>query len=429
MNYILKLIFFIVVLASAAYAPRVFASVEVGLAISPTGVITASDFFCDPQTGGGWEAWYIEGEANFGGTTGQNNNYSGCAGNSITSVGTNYGGIVVDGVYHLFLNVIDNVSYSTVTLSKATTTQYAIIRRSGGVWSSESEDLLTQTRIVSFIVPINSTIATGTNVVGFTGFISEEDFNDGPSYYTYSLQRISNGNTLGTMVVQTGAIDITSDGYFDYATTVSDMAGTYFQSASIAYSPWCLFGYCDPLGITSEEVVASGLFQAGTDPLNTYAETWLSNLETMFASSTVSVVTACNPLSGNFSISYCLTGLIYPGTDQVAGYLTQIRSQAPWGYGFRFYDIMNGTVSTSTVLMPKLTYTSASTSIFGIATFEFDPFQTLASSTNIIANAVSDQSEQKTVRQIFEPIVKMIVYLGLAFILIRKLFSIKREIE
>jgi len=148
----------------------------------------------------------------------------------------------------------------------------------------------------------------------------------------------------------------------------------------------------------------------------------------ILASTTASLANVCLPFTGGFNIGDCLTLLIYPGDEVVSQQFAILRNYPPWGYGFRLYDLFSGNATTSTTTMPVLSYTAGTSSMLyvGNGTYTFDPFGTLLESGSIV-NAVSDQVEPKTVWEILEPVIKLIVYLMLGFIILNDLLKLNKR--
>lgn len=131
-------------------------------------------------------------------------------------------------------------------------------------------------------------------------------------------------------------------------------------------------------------------------------------------------VSSCNLIAfSGFDIQDCFYNLIFPNNVVFETAVLKMKDvyfrAAPLGYATRFVEILT---ETSTTSMPTLTYTSSETSMFGSRTFSFDPFGTLASADSPI-NYVSDNDENpKTVWQIMESPIKILVYLTLIFMIV-----------
>jgi len=287
----------------------------------------------------------------------------------------------------------------------------------------------TNTRIIRFYPAEDSTAATGTQAVGFDGYLNIDDWNGEPAYFSYLLIDIEPFNQTGCLL---GAgdcpyvdveQDLTTFGGFNYSTTTNlDQIGEDRHTACIYYDPITIFGFSFNYHVVCDD--ASFTVATGTGFLNlsnTIYDEWASG----FASTTLNIANVCNILSSSFSMSNCLMGIIVPPASVIQDNLTILSQQAPWGYLFRLYDILNGSATTSTTTLPTIDYTWGTTSPFYGYDISFDPFGALASSTNILNEVNSDQVEQKSFREITEPVITLIVYLGLFFVVMNKLLKLK----
>lgn len=96
----------------------------------------------------------------------------------------------------------------------------------------------------------------------------------------------------------------------------------------------------------------------------------------------------------------------------------------PFGYVTRFAEIL---VSSSTVALPSINYEFGDTSFLSGYDLSFDPFSSVASSSNVLNVAVSDQDVPKSVWEIMEQIITILVYLTLAFMIIHDLTNIHKH--
>lgn len=175
-------------------------------------------------------------------------------------------------------------------------------------------------------------------------------------------------------------------------------------------------------------VASSTEFWVGSASSSPYYNAQVSlqdHLDQLFASTTYEIYDSCKIFtSGN--IVDCFLGLIYPGSDIIAEDFLLIKQVPPWGYAFRFYDILTGNATTSTSTLPSISYTFSTSSplYVGDGTLTFDPFDTLLDASSIV-NATSDQVVQKSLWTIMSPIIALIVYLMLGFIIIKDLTKIR----
>lgn len=142
------------------------------------------------------------------------------------------------------------------------------------------------------------------------------------------------------------------------------------------------------------------------------------DLGTILASTTARWKDACNPFqfSSTFNFGDCLTLTIWAGSDAFSENFTIIKQTPPWGYAFRFIDILSNN-ATSTPL-PAISYDFASSSpMSAVGTIHFDPFDLIAQSGTLINEMSSDRSDHLTVWQILMPFVRIFVYLVLAYLI------------
>ncbi len=144
----------------------------------------------------------------------------------------------------------------------------------------------------------------------------------------------------------------------------------------------------------------------------------------ILASTTAQLSTVCDIISGSFSLGDCLTLAILPDKSALGDDLLTIERLPPWGYAFRFIDILNLPVASSS--LPTISYNFSSTSpMAAVGTITFDPFGLIASSSSFLNSAVSDTSGQaENVWQIMNPIVTIIVYLALFYEIMFELLHI-----
>lgn len=279
-----------------------------------------------------------------------------------------------------------------------------------------------QTRIAEFFPSKGSEVnATTSLTVGFRGFLNIDDWNSEPANYSFIVNN-ANGGAHGNFGFAVNNVPLTTFGDFTYTTTTPVQTHDQLSfTACIQYNPITILGFsfayhsvCDDWGVTVDAhatSTATGFSQEFQDALSSTTDT---------------VTNLCNPFSADFSAGGCLGALIYPPGDILVGQFVALKSIPPWGYGFRFYDILSGNATTSTTTLPAISYTSASSSIFGITTFHFDPFSALTSTSSIV-NTKSDQAVPKTVWEIVSPLVHILVYFSLLFMVLHDLQVVRHN--
>ncbi len=111
----------------------------------------------------------------------------------------------------------------------------------------------------------------------------------------------------------------------------------------------------------------------------------ISGFQSNFASSTDAVADNCNVLSG-FSPLACFTGLFVPNSQQLGvlwlGFEDSFLRKAPWGYGYRVYEILVSDTSTTT--LPTASFTVPA-GLPGAGTFvDFDVWSATTDGINLI---------------------------------------------
>lgn len=135
------------------------------------------------------------------------------------------------------------------------------------------------------------------------------------------------------------------------------------------------------------------------------------------ATSTVTVVKeSCNPLGAKFDVALCISALITPDQGYldiaINGFKNTVARKIPFGYFTRAYDIFTGQVPgglptfSATIFMGpgNLDYDDLETD-----TITFDPNDMLSGGADLV-DSIHDPVHGKNARDIFEPIIEMVVY-------------------
>lgn len=291
-----------------------------------------------------------------------------------------------------------------------------------------SESPLDVTRIITTVPEHASTTATTTSKsVGFTANIASGDYvSDG--YFNFYIRRDGISQFAGPAMAGENGNIITKNpdavsGFNTFSTTTAlSVIGKH--TLHVEYrKPKTFIGI--PFGYEIITATTTSFTVGQLNPFEQFQEDTASDLSDLIASSTASVADSCTPLSGSFGVGACLYALIVPTGSQMSDNIIVLRAIPPWGYVFRTYDILAGNATTSTSTMPTISYTTGTTSFIGATTFDFDPFGTLLDAGSIV-NTPSDQEEQKTVWEIMEGVINLIVYLSLIFMIIRDLTGIAK---
>ncbi len=181
----------------------------------------------------------------------------------------------------------------------------------------------------------------------------------------------------------------------------------------VATTTHFIVGYPSPIDVAIQGVqIASAAL----------ASTTAHGIGAILASTTASLTNACNPFA-SFNMGDCLTLIVWPGNQAISDDFTIIKQTPPWGYVFRFIDILNAPVSSTS--LPMIDYTFATTSpMHVIGDIHFDPFGEIGASSELIGQMTSDRGDGATVWTILMPVVKIFVYLVLIFLIINDLTGI-----
>jgi len=129
----------------------------------------------------------------------------------------------------------------------------------------------------------------------------------------------------------------------------------------------------------------------------------------------------------NGGITPCLVSLVVPNSVTFSADMTRLRngflSVWPLGYITRFIEILT---TTSTSSLPVISYTTASSSMFGIIDIDLDPFGSLSSSDSPMLFE-SDGTNPKTIWEIMEYPTYVVVGLMLLFMIIHDLTGVSKH--
>ena len=179
------------------------------------------------------------------------------------------------------------------------------------------------------------------------------------------------------------------------------------------------------IGSLSPIDIAKTAVASATQAINVLTQ---QGIGAILASTTAQFGSACNPIGGAFSAGDCITLALWPGQQAVADDFTILKELPPWGYVFRFIDILNATTSTTT--LPTVSYTLATSSPLyqaGLTQIAFDPLGALVQSGQLVNEMKSDQATPMTLWQIVMPAVNIIVYLALIFMIIKDLTNVHKH--
>lgn len=212
----------------------------------------------------------------------------------------------------------------------------------------------------------------------------------------------------------------TTTGHFHFSDTATLTEGNYRIEACLERTYWGAIANPFANIIDGAFDCQSNQFIVGTSTFvghisqNIWGETneFFSGLT---ATSSEALASSCNPLSGNFEIRECLAYLFIPDASSLDEIMKEAREavllKMPWGYAVRFVDILT---SSSTSTLPSFTVNIRGGN--GEETPEnmalaFDMNDIITGGGDIV-DSISDPIYGKTFKDVFDPLVKLVVALG-----------------
>jgi hypothetical protein len=305
------------------------------------------------------------------------------------------------------------------------------------------------TRIVSF-TPSDGFVATtsaATTTVDFSlhAFISAADIGNFLTikiiYRNIDQNTLLNAPCSGLDPVGTCSVysfdlfrgQATTSGDFYISSTTVLARGNYRVEASLDTATKLgnvNLGAFTFLGATSKVqnhqfIVGSSTF-IGNLSQNTFREVD-SFFGTLPATSTSALAAQCNPLSAIFGIRECMAFLLIPDAGQLNDAMNNIRvgilQKMPFGYLTRIITLLG---SNGTTTLPVISYTFQSDSPLSGDTITFDTGSYMNQAAALVAEAKSNiAGDQKTVWEIFQPLIDLIIYLVLVYAMIHDVSGIK----
>jgi len=138
-----------------------------------------------------------------------------------------------------------------------------------------------------------------------------------------------------------------------------------------------------------------------------------------FNATTTNSALDCN-IAISFDLNKCLFSFVVPNAYLANQVLSNFKSVPVLGWPIRFVEIIVTTNATSS--LPILDYTfAAHNSFLGGVRIHFNPWEDMYVNGSFTKQAVSDQDNHSDVWDIMGPLVKLIVYLTLLFMIIKRL--------
>jgi hypothetical protein len=210
----------------------------------------------------------------------------------------------------------------------------------GGLLDGQVQDYFdTSTHFISVTPASYATVATGTVTLAFTGYIASGDYVNGDYFDMRVIRNEPGGLFLPSVNFRFFPV---SDGAFSFSTTTVILA-LGMQNIYIGYQrPYWRdpvfhypFGFHEVIGTTTDFIVGTSSYpNSFSKKIRDWAQSGIA--------STTDLSYACNLFT--FDVQFCISYLIYPDPGPV---LSEIRNLPPWGYGFRFYDIIAGDVAST----------------------------------------------------------------------------------
>jgi len=317
---------------------------------------------------------------------------------------------------------------------------YILINVTGGIYtSSQAPPDNTLTRWISVTPEVATTTAT-TTTIGAVIYINENDYEEDmylSMSFTNQTLSLTGGSALDAFNSASGQgleihLPLTS-GYNNVSTTTTFLYagrtdGKYSVESDSFISSLPLFGdFFNPNTLIASTTYFYVGFKSGLDnAVDLGASSVSQYLLTGTTTGANTILNCSNLLSGG--ITPCVISLFVPNAVTFGDDLLRLRngflSVWPLGYVTRFVEIF---VTTSTSSLPVISYSTASTSMFGAIDINFDPFGSLNDPDNPI-NYVSDNEEDpQTIWEIMEYPITIVVYLMLLFMIIHDLTGVKKH--
>lgn len=288
----------------------------------------------------------------------------------------------------------------------------------------------TATRIISVtpnngvVIPASTSTAETYVTFNITYYVSPADIGGLTSPYIHvTMENIDQNVLLSTFSPNTLTvfdINATSSGHFSATTTVGLPKGNY-RTTSIMES--YLASFYIPFTQQydkkySQFIVGEGTFMGNASQNGFNALQALLGATT--STSTIDITADCGPLSGTFDFGKCLGDLFIPHGDYInntiASFKDGVSKKFPWGYFTRIYEILSSTDAGGLpTFSPQITMgTNGHTST---TTLTFDMDDMLIGGANLV-ESIHDPYNNKTARDIFEPIIQLSINIGIILTII-----------
>lgn len=295
----------------------------------------------------------------------------------------------------------------------------------------------TTTRIIDFDPQDNSTTTSPVNF-NLHAYINPDDLTTikGVRLTLHNIDQ--NVILLGSLsnsdiYLFEGNATTSGDFYFSTSTPIGD--GNYRLEACIERSyffGWIINIFSPINDCQSHQFVVGEETFIGHISQSIWTET-----QSLFASSTATSTTAlagsCNPLSGSFSVTNCGAFLFVPDgkglSDTMKSAREGILSRVPWGYLTRLYYLMN---NSATSTLPTFTTTiqvgPGDDMTPEQTTLSFDVGDMVAGAGALV-DSIEDPIHGQTFRDVFYPIVQLVVALGVIITIVSDITGSHRHAD
>ena len=305
------------------------------------------------------------------------------------------------------------------------------------IYSGASVPPDTSTRIIDFTPADNST-TTSPVTFSLHGYINPDDLTTikGVKLTLHNIDQ--NVILLGSLspsdiYLFEGNATTSGDFYFSTSTPLGD--GNYRLEACIErtyFWGWIINIFSPINDCQSHQFVVGEETFIGHISQSIWTET-----QSLFASSTATSTTAlagsCNPLSGDFSVTNCCAFLFVPDgkglSDTMKSAREGILSRVPWGYLTRLYYLMN---NSATSTLPTFTTTiqvgPGDDMTPEQTTLSFDVGDMVAGAGALV-DSIEDPIHGQTFRDVFYPIVQLVVALGVIITIVSDITGSHRHAD
>lgn len=303
------------------------------------------------------------------------------------------------------------------------------------------------TRIISLNPLDGETIVTSnaTTSVDFrlTVYISPDDVGD---FFTIKINfrnidqnTILNGECTNDLDLSLGLCseftktffsgNATTTGFTGIASSTVLRRGNYRVTASLDTSTSAgginlgFFGFlgAKSLSLSHQFIVGSSTW-IGSQSQNLFSD--LDNFfGTLPATTTQANAATCSPLSSSFGVRECIAFLFIPDARQLNSTMQSFRDgflvRAPWGYVTRFFDILSSSATSS---LPMIEYQFDPNGPLAGKTWTIDIGDMVAGASTAL-NGVTEPINHRTLRDVLEPLVYLIVAMAVIFGIITDLLG------